>query len=85
MTVFEQDWLVVMVMGGVFVLLGLAAVLWGRGEEKSYYDSLAARPDAREFLEHTPDLPRSGALRIGGWIAIFVGVFLLVIGLVLLR
>ena len=84
-TVIEHDWLIVVGMGGVFILLGLAAVLRGRGEEKSYYDSIAARHDAREFLEHSPDVPAPVALRIGGWIAIFVGLFMLIIGLVLLR
>ena len=77
---FQQDWLVLVVMGGLFVLLGLAAIIWDRSEEKSYYDSLTSRRDVREFLEHQPQRPQLGALKIGGWIAIAVGAFMLVMG-----
>ena len=67
-------------MGGLFVLLGLAAMIWGRSEEKSYYDSLTGRPDTREFLEHWPQRPQFGALKIGGWIAIPIGLLMIIIG-----
>jgi len=67
-------------MGGFFLLLGLGAILWGRSEEKSYYDSLSTRSDAREFLERWPQRPQFGALKIGGWIAIAIGVLMVVIG-----
>ena len=80
----EHDWLIVMSMGGVFILLGLATVLWGRGEEKSYYDSISTRPDVREYLEHKPERPEPGALKIGGWLAISIGLLMLAIGGLLL-
>ena len=75
---FQQDWLVLVIMGGLFALLGLAAIIRGRSEEKSYYDSLTSRRDVREFLEHQPRRPQLGALKIGGRIAIAVGAFMLV-------
>ena len=53
----ERDWLMVIALGGVFVLLGIVALLWGRHEEKSYYDAIATRPDAREYLNHSPYRP----------------------------
>ena len=71
---------VLMGMGGVFILLGLAAIIWDRYEEKNYYDSISGRPDTREFLERWPQRPQFGALKIGGWIAIAIGVLMLVIG-----
>ncbi len=77
---FQQDWLVLLGMGGLFILLGLAAIIWGRSEEKSYYDSLSTRADEREFLEHWPPRPQFGALKIGGWIASAIGVLLIVMG-----
>ena len=80
----EHDWLIVMGMGGVFILLGLATVLWGKGEAKSYYDSISTRPDVREFLEHRPRCPEPEALKIGGWIAISIGLLMLAIGGLLL-
>lgn len=76
----QHDWLVLMGMGGSFILLGLAAIIWGRHEEKSYYNSLSGRTDEREFLEHWPPRPQLGALKIGGRIAIAIGLFMLAIG-----
>jgi len=67
-------------MGGLFILLGLGAIIWGRSEEKSYYDSLTTRTDIRESLEHWPQRPQFGALKIGGWIAIALGLLMIIIG-----
>ena len=67
-------------MGGLFILLGLAAVIWGRREKKSYYDAMSTRGDLREFLNHWPQRPSHGALEIGGGIAIAIGVPALIIG-----
>ena len=75
-----HDWFILMVMGGLFILLGLAAIIWGKSEEKSYYDSLSTRPDMREFLEHQPQHPQPVALKIGGWIAVALGLIMLAMG-----
>ena len=64
-------------MGGLFTLLGLAAIIWGKSEERSYYDSLSTRTDAREFLEHSPQHYQPVALKIGGWIAVAIGLLML--------
>jgi len=69
-----------MVMGGFFSLFGLAVMFWGRTEEKSYYDSLSKRTDVREYLEHWPEHPEPGGLKIGGWTAIAVGLLMLALG-----
>lgn len=76
----HRDSFILMGMGGLFILLGIAAIFWGRGEEKKYYNSLSSRPDAREFLERLPLHPEPGALKIGGWLAIAVGLLMLVMG-----
>ncbi len=76
----QHELFVLMGMGGLFVLLGLGAIIWGRSEEKSYYDSLSTRTDTREFLEHRPQRPQFGALKIGGRIAIAIGVLMIVLG-----
>ena len=76
----ERDLLILMGMGGLFVILGVASIFWGKGEEKSYYDALSSRHDVREFLEHEPERPEPGALKIGGWIAIAIGLLMLVMG-----
>ena len=69
-----------MIMGGVFCLLGLVAYLWGRSEEKKYYNSISTRTDVKEYLEHEPRRPEPRAFKIGGWVAIAVGVLMLVMG-----
>jgi hypothetical protein len=77
----SRDLLIITIIGGVFVLLGIIGFLWGRKEEGSYYGSVSERIDVREFLDHLPGRPEPGSLRIGGLIAIIVGVFLLLIAL----
>lgn len=79
-----HDWFILMGMGGLFILLGLAAIIWGKSEEKSYYDSMSTRPDAREFLEHQPRRPQPVSLKIGGWIAVAIGLLMLAIGGIIL-
>ena len=71
---------ILMSLGGVFTILGLAALFWGRREQKVYYDSIATRRDVREFMEHQPSRPEPGALKIGGWIAIAIGLIMLAMG-----
>jgi uncharacterized membrane protein len=84
-TVLEYDWLIAVVMGVVFIILGLAAIFWSRREERSYYDAIATRADVREYVEHSPERPEPGGLRAGGWIAIAIGLLLLVVGVIFLR
>ena len=80
----QHDWVAPMGIRGLFILLGVAAIIWGKIEKKSFYDSLSTRPDAREFIEHQPQRPQLGGLKIGGWIAIAIGVLLIVVGALLL-
>ena len=77
----RRDSFILMGMGGFFVLLGLGLLFWGKREGKDYYNSTATRHDMREFLEHSPERPESGALVIGGWISIALGLVLLIVGL----
>ena len=61
----EGSWYVLVIVGGVFVLLGVAALLWGWYEEKRLFEELAAKPDLREFsLEHI-ETPQPGPLKSG--------------------
>ena len=76
----QYDWIVLMGMGGLFLLIGLTAIIWDRREKKGYYNSLSTRADTREFLEHWPQRPQLGALKIGGRIAIAIGMLMIVMG-----
>ncbi len=76
----QNDFVVLMIIGGLFILLGLGAIFWGKTEEKRYFDSISSRQDSREFLEGWPRRPQFGSLQAGGWIAIAIGVLVLIIG-----
>ena len=79
----EGDWFIVMWVGGGFIILGLIGILWGRHEDKSYSNSLTDSPDMREFMDHWPERPQPGSLKMGGWIAIAIGLAILVTGAIL--
>ena len=79
----QGEFFILMCVGVGFIILGIIGIIWGRHEEKSYFDTLAERPDLREFMAHWPERPQPGALRIGGWIAIAAGLLMLIAGIVL--
>ena len=79
----NADWLLPMVVGGIFILLGLAGILWSRREQESYDYQLSSRADLREFLEHWPSRPEPGSLKVGGWIGVVVGLVLFFLQLIL--
>ncbi len=81
----RKDWLTFVILGGVFVLLGIGAIIWGKREETRYYDALSSRLDLREFLSHWPPRAEPGALKAGGWISLALGLILVGWGLALLR
>jgi hypothetical protein len=76
----QTDLIVLMVLGGLFAALGTVALLWGRKEEKDYYEAISARPDVREYMERLPERPEPGGLRAGGIIAIVIGLAMLLMG-----
>jgi len=78
------DFLIVCMLGVFFLLLGIVAFLWGRYEEKDYYKAISTRSDVREYIEHTPERPEPGGLKIGGLIAVLLGLFTLIMGVALL-
>jgi hypothetical protein len=67
-------------VGGLFILLGIGAIFWGRSEEKGYYNAMSTRRDIREYLDHWPRRPQFGALQTGGWIAIALGLIMIITG-----
>lgn len=73
---------VIAVLGAVFTLLGLLLLVLGRKEERDYYDAVARRPDAREFMTRFPVRPEPGSLKTGGYISLILGGALLVMALV---
>ncbi len=76
----QAEWLILMGIGGLFLIVGIAFVVRGKHAEGSYRDSLSTRTDMREFLEQDPQ-PKFESLRVGGWIALAVGLIMLGIGI----
>ena len=74
------DWLILIGLGALLVLLGIGLTIWGKAEERRYYDAISHRPDAREFVEHRPRIAEPGALRTGGRIAFTLGLLMLAMG-----
>lgn len=81
----QGEWYILAITGGVFIFLGVASLLLGIREEKKLFEALAAKPDLREFSLKHVESPQPGALKIGGWIAIALGVIVLVVGLIMWR
>jgi hypothetical protein len=74
----QHDWLVLMGMGGLFILLGLLAILWSKHEQGVYDNALLGRMDKREFFDHWPPRPEPGSAKVGGWIAIILGLIVII-------
>jgi len=78
-----QDYFMMMGLGGLFLVLGIGAIFWGKSEKKGYYDSVVTRTDVRELFNHSPEPPGLGALQLGGWILLSLGLLLIIAGGVL--
>jgi hypothetical protein len=77
----QQELIITVIIGGVFILLGVIGFVWGRKEEGSYYSSVSEHVDVREFLDRSPGRPEPNALRTGGKICIAVGIVVLLVSL----
>lgn len=76
-------WVIPVIVGGVFIILGIGLIIWGIKEASRYYDSLVTSFDLREFFSRWPPRPQPGALKTGGWIAIILGFVIIGIGILL--
>ncbi len=80
----QGDYFILMGVGGFFIVLGLVTFLLGKREQKSYFDYAATRTkDLREFVQGGTEEPQAGALKIGGWISIALGLLMLAVGVAL--
>jgi hypothetical protein len=74
------DSFIMMGLGGFFLLLAVIAFLWSRSEERVINNALSKRRDLREFITRWPPSIEPGALRVGGWILIAIGIVLIILG-----
>ena len=78
----EGEWLIFIIIGAVFFVLGILAFIWGRYEEKKIFEALAEQHDLREFTLKHVESPQPGALKLGGWLGLAIGVILIVLGII---
>jgi hypothetical protein len=78
----EGKWFILVIVGGVFIALGIIGIIWGVREEKRIFEALSQKPDLREFSLKHIESPQPGALKTGGWIAIALGVVMAVVGII---
>ena len=79
---FFTDYGAMMIIGCVFLIIGLSVLFLGRREDKEYTDTISSHVDVRKYLEHTTDTNQSWGLKVGGVIALVIGLVLLVMGLI---
>ena len=65
-------------MGIFFTLFGVAALLLGRRERNSYYDSILKGRDIKEYITHEPQRSWLSAWEVGGKVSLVLGILLLV-------
>ena len=73
----------ILALGIFFILLGVAFIVWNKGEKKTYYNSLVTRRDMKEFITHEPERLWLNAWQIGGRISFIIGIILVIAGGVL--
>jgi hypothetical protein len=76
-----REIMITAIIGGVFIILGIIGFVFGRRESQKYYAQESMKVDVREFLYHFPWRPEPDALRVGGKIAIAVGIVSLLVAL----
>ena len=81
----EFNYFIPMTIGGLFTIVGLVMMIWGRRGEKKYRESLSSRTDMKEFLEQWPKHFGYDSVKLGGIIFITVGVVLLALAIVFSR
>lgn len=72
---------ILLVMGGLFTLLGIVFILWNRREKNKYYNHiLLTQRDIKETITREHERFWLLAWQIGGKVSLTVGIVLLIIG-----
>ncbi|NLL90601.1 MAG: DUF3185 family protein [Dehalococcoidales bacterium] len=77
------EYVPLMIIGAVFLLVGIILLILGNREEKDYCRTVSNQTDVRKYLEHRSDSIQAWGFKVGGIIAVVIGLFLLVMGFVI--
>jgi hypothetical protein len=78
-----HDLFVMIIVGALFLVLGIFGLFWSRKEYGEYIGGLSSQSDVREYLDRLPVRPEPVAIKYGGRISIVVGLGVLLVTLVL--
>jgi len=76
------DYIPLMIIGAVFLVVGITFLVLWRKEEREYCQTISNRTDVRKYLEHKSDSIQAWGLKVGGIISVAIGLVLLVMGAV---
>ena len=80
------SWIILLILGGALNAFGGVFFLWAYLERRSDIDTLAhneTNQDVKDLLDEGRISMGPKSLKVGGWIAVTIGVFLLILGIVL--
>lgn len=77
------EYVPLMIIGAVFLLVGIILLILGNREEKDYCRTVSNQTDVRKYLEYRTDSIQAWGFKVGGIIAVVIGLFLLVMGFVI--
>jgi hypothetical protein len=78
-------WIILLILGGAVIAFGGIFFVWAYLERRSDIDTLAhneTNQDVKDLLDEGRISMGPKSLRVGGWLAVLVGVFLLILGIV---
>ena len=79
-------WIILLILGGALIAFGGIFFVWAYLERRSDIDILAhneTNQDVKDLLDEGRISMGPKSLKVGGWLAVAVGVFLLILGTVL--
>ena len=80
------NWAIILILGGAVIAFGGIFFVWAYLERRSDIETLAhneTNQDVKDLLDEGRISMGPKSLKTGGWVALTVGIFLLLLGIVL--
>ena len=79
---FSTEYVPLMIIGAVFLIVGIIVIVIGIKEEKDYCSAISNKADVRKYLEHRSDRIQAWGFKVGGITADIIGVVLMIMGII---